>query len=740
VLLALILVLVALGGAALSRALVKGRHGTSSPPADPIRAEFEQVAARLFRSPGGQLDMTRSTVLRQALARGLSQKDQLVGRGELVHALLKEARTQEAVQEVEALFAMLRQQPEALRAEPEFHRLRGLTYLRQAEVENCVKRHNRSCCVYPLKDGGVHPVKMPASQAAASFQAFLEAKPDDLVARWLLNITHMAMGTYPDSVPPGLLVPEEGPGSSAEFPRFQDVARDCGITRLNHAGGVVADDMDGDGLLDLVLTSVTPDAPIAYYHNRGDGTFEDLAEAAGLANQLGGLNLVSTDYDNDGHVDLLVLRGAWLFDEGRIRKSLLRNNGNGTFTDVTATAGLAHTEAPSQVGVWLDYDNDGDLDLFLGNESRADRSVFPPEPGGAGNYPSNLFANNGDGTFTDVARQAGVTNDRFCKGAAAGDYDNDGWIDLFVSNIGRERLYHNNGDGTFTDVAEELGVVEPVGRSFATWFFDVDNDGNLDIYVGSYELFTEDIPAWYLGLPFKSPPPRLYRNRGDGTFEDITRAAGLWRPMQPMGANFGDLDNDGWLDMYLTTGNPDYAALMPNLMFRNDGGDKFVDVTRAGGFGNLQKGHGVAFADFDHDGDQDVFNELGGFFRGDTFYNTLYENPGNQNHHLTLKLIGERSNRLAYGARIKVVVDTPRGERALHRAVGSVSSFGSAQARQEIGLGDATAIRDIEIWWPASGIRQRLTGLEMDAFYEITEGVDTPRKLSLQRYTLGAGS
>jgi hypothetical protein len=503
---------------------------------------------------------------------------------------------------------------------------------------------------------------------------------------------------------------------------------------LNHAGGVVADDLDNDGLLDVVLSSICPDVPLAWYRNRGDGTFEDRAVGTGLEDQLGGLNLVATDYDNDGKLDLFVTRGAWMFEDGRIRNSLLHNNGDGTFTDVTRAAGLAEPKCPTQVAVWFDYDNDGDLDLFVGNESRVEPSVQGTF--GYASYPCNLYRNDGNGKFTDVAVQAGVTNDRFCKGAAVGDFDNDGWMDLYVSNIGKNRLYHNNRDGTFTDVAEKLGVVEPVHRSFATWFFDVDNDGNLDIFVGGYDAQISDLAAWYLGLPFKASPPRLYRNKGDGTFEDVTRAYGLWRPMEPMGANFGDLDNDGWLDIYLATGAPEYEALMPNVMLRNVDGRRFEDVTVAGGFGNLQKGHGVAFADLDNDGDQDVFNDVGGFWQGDVFYDSLYENPGNANHFLTLKLVGTKSNRLGYGARIKVVVQTPKGERSIHRAVGCVSSFGGSPSRQEIGLGDAVAIRAVEIWWPASGIRQTLANLDPDSFYEVTEGAEAPKKLTPPRIHL----
>jgi hypothetical protein len=718
-----------------------GRPATTVavPSADAIRAEFQAVADQLLTRPGGLMDVTSSERLRRFLAQPGGDFGQVLSaQCDLVQALQKEAKEEESVAEAEKLFEMLASRPTVLALEPKYHRIRAQAYLRLAEVQNCIRSHNRECCVFPLQGGGVHERKEPAREAAASYAAYLKARPDDLAVRWLLNIVLMADGSWPESVPPEHLIPATGPGASSDFPRFRDVAQACGITRQNRAGGCVVDDMDGDGLLDIVLSSCAPDASLVLYQNRGDGRFEDKTETAGIANQWGGLDLVSTDYDNDGDVDLFVMRGAWMYDEGRIRRSLLQNDGTGKFTDVTHAAGLAGAPAPTQACAWFDYDSDGDLDVFVGNESRADASVFPPEANGAGHYPSSLYRNEGDGSFTDVAQRAGVLNDRYCKGVTAGDYDDDGWTDLYVSNIGKNRLYRNRGDGTFEDVAETLDVVEPAGRSFAPWFFDYDNDGHLDLFVGAYDVPLEDAAAWHLGLPFQSAPPRLYRNRGDGTFEDTTRAMGLWRPMQPMGANFGDLDNDGWLDFYLSTGNPEYEALIPNVMFRNDGGRAFLDVTVAGGFGNLQKGHGVAFADLDHDGDQDVFNELGGFFQGDTFFNSLYENPGNANRFLTLKLVGRRTNRMAYGARIRVVVATPDGPREMHRAVGSVSSFGGSPARQEIGLGDATAIESVEIWWPASGTRQTLKDLALDSFYEVTEG-GAAKKLEPRRFALAGG-
>jgi hypothetical protein len=313
----------------------------------------------------------------------------------------------------------------------------------------------------------------------------------------------------------------------------------------------------------------------------------------------------------------------------------------------------------------------------------------------------------------------------------AGDYDNDGDLDLYVSNVGRNRLYRNNGDGTFTDVAVYAGVIEPARRSFATWFFDYDNDGWLDLFVAAYEAKVADVAASYMGLPHAGTPPRLYHNNGDGTFTDVTRRLELDRPFLPMGANFGDLDNDGFLDIYLTTGEPSFESIMPNVMLRNDAAAGFQDVSTAGGFGHLQKGHGVAFADLDDDGDQDIYHQLGGFYPGDAFRNALFLNPGHDHHHLTVRLVGASSPRRGSGARLRVVVDTPRGRREVHRAPGSVSSFGGSPARQEIGLGDATAVERLEVLWPVSGLRQVFEDVPLDGFVEVREGQDDLVRINL---------
>jgi hypothetical protein len=189
-----------------------------------------------------------------------------------------------------------------------------------------------------------------------------------------------------------------------------------------------------------------------------------------------------------------------------------------------------------------------------------------------------------------------------------------------------------------------------------------------------------------------------------------------------MGSNFGDLDNDGWLDFYLGTGEPDLAALMPNRMFRNANGRKFQDVTTSGGFGHLQKGHGVSFADLDHDGDQDIYQVMGGAVEGDTYQNVLYENPGHGNSWIKLKLIGDKANRAAIGARLKLTVTDQGQRRDLYRVVCSGGSFGASPLRQEIGLGKALSVETLEITWPGSDTRQVLTNLPAGISVTIHEG------------------
>ena len=602
--------------------------------------------------------------------------------------------------------------------------LLAVAYLRLGENENCVNCQTSESCIFPLAGSGIHEKREGSQKAIPYLEEVLVLTPDDAAARWLLNLAHMTLGTYPKEVPEKYLIKPELFESDEEFPRFTDIAKRVGLSTRSLCGGAISDDFNGDGLLDMVTSSWDVKAQLKYFINTGKGTFKDQTEKAGLTGLYGGLNINQTDYNNDGHPDIYVMRGAWWAEGGRHPNSLIRNNGDGTFTDVTIDAGLAQQNFPTQTSSWADYNNDGLLDLYVGNEIIGDTPA-----------PSQLFHNNGDGTFVDVATQAGVLNNRYTKAVVWGDYDNDDDPDLYVSCHGQpNRLYRNNGDGTFTDVAPALGVDKPIW-SFPAWFWDFNNDGALDIFVANYKSAdgTHLVARSYLGLPHKSETLCLYQGDGKGGFKDVSIEQNLTQLSLTMGANFGDLDNDGFPDFYLGTGYPNYEALMPNQMYHNQGGAGFANITTAGGFGHLQKGHAVVFADLDNDGDQDVFEQMGGAYAGDGFGDVLFQNPGFNHHWLKLKLIGTQSNRAAIGARIRVELTEAGKKRSVYCHVNSGGSFGASPLRKEIGLGKAESINSLEIHWPTSGITQTFSGIKVDSCVEIREGEKKYKYFSLPK-------
>ena len=600
----------------------------------------------------------------------------------------------------------------------------AVCHMRLGETQNCCVRNTPDSCIFPITGEGIHTNQSGSKEAIRLLTLVLEKSPRELGyhdrAKWLLNIAYMTIGGYPDDVPEEYRIDasrlDTGQKDTDQpFPRFRNVAQTRGVATFSTSGGVIADDFDNDGWIDLMVSTYEPDGQLRYFHNCGDGTFEDRTTAANLEGITGGLNMIQADFNNDGFVDLFVMRGGWWGDAGKHPNSLLRNNGDGTFVDVTFAAGLADENFPTQTASWADYDLDGDLDLYVGNEHSAKTTA-----------PSQLFRNNGDGTFRDVAEAAGVTNLRYAKSVIWGDFDQDRWPDLHVSNfLGQNRLYHNHGDGTFSDVAVALGVAEPEA-SFPAWFWDADNDGQLDLFVSGYSAHVADLLADNLDQPFRAELPRLYQFE-NGTFTDQGRRWNLSQPSAPMGSNFGDLDNDGFLDFYLGTGWPEYDELMPNMMFRNEQGQSFANVTVRGGFGHLQKGHAVAFADFDQDGDLDVFQQMGGAFPGDRFHDALYENPGFENHWIAVTLIGTDSNRSAIGTRIHVVVADDSGSRSIYRWVNSGATFGASPLRQQIGLGRSSSVERLEIYWPKTDKTQVFTDVPVDRRYEVREGQDELR-------------
>ncbi len=707
--------------------------GCASPPAEPPpeqTAGTVRMAQRLQAIREGQpldLNVFRSGERAERLL-ALSTPSQPARsrphRVRLARELLWAGRTDEALEILDALVEAVELEGRE-EAALDLRKLLALAYLRLGEQQNCIDQHSAASCLLPITQEGRHRVEAGSRSALRELRRVLQARPDDLESRWLLNVAAMTVGDYPGGIPAELLVPPSAFASEAPLARFRDTAPMRGLAVIGLAGGSVVEDLDGDGRVDVMVSSWGLEDPLKVLVNDGRGGFEDRSAQAGLDGITGGLNLVPADYDNDGDVDVLVLRGAWLGPHGNYPESLLRNDGNARFDDVTEQAGLLRF-APTQTAAWGDYDGDGHLDLFVGTEAA-----------GANRRPCELYRNNGNGTFEEVGAQEGTAVVGFVKGSSWGDYDNDGLLDLYVSRLdGPNTLLRNRGPRArprFEDVTSEAGVAKP-DASFPTWFFDYDNDGWLDLFVAGYPSdYVSASPvaviADYLGRGAETSVPRLYRNRADGTFEDVTAEAGLERVLFAMGANFGDLDNDGWLDFYLGTGAPSLSALTPNRMFRNDRGARFQDVTTAGGFGHLQKGHGVSFVDIDHDGDQDVFSVIGGAFSGDTYANVLFENPGNGSSWLTLRLRGTTANRSAIGARLKLVVATPTGRREIHRTVGTGGSFGANSLQAEIGLGDATVVERLEVSWPGAARPELFRGLAINQRLEIAQGEPLPVRI-----------
>jgi hypothetical protein len=343
-----------------------------------------------------------------------------------------------------------------------------------------------------------------------------------------------------------------------------------------------------------------------------------------------------------------------------------------------------------------------------------------------------LYHNRGNGTFEEVAVRAGVAGKEKCaKGAAWIDFDNDGYPDLFVNYLeSTPQLFHNNRDGTFSDVTSAMGIDGP-RSGFSCWAFDYDNDGWLDIFATSYERTLDEIVHGMVGEPVDPhmDVTRLFRNMKGQGFQDVSKETGVNKIFATMGSNFADFDNDGYLDFYLATGEPSLATLVPNRMFKNVAGQHFREITGSSGTGHLQKGHGVACGDWDRDGNVDLFVETGGITPGDRYHNVLFQNPGQGNHWLTLKLVGKKTNRAAIGARIKVVAsgDNPL---TVHRHVSSGSSFGANPLQQQIGLGKAKSAARVEIFWPTSGTTQVFRDVAADQAIEITEFVGEYRKLN----------
>ena len=521
---------------------------------------------------------------------------------------------------------------------------------------------------------------------------------DRLEALWLLKLTHERQGEDAPALLPRYRFPLRASVPAATDLRFVDVAARVGVAKKDRGRGSAWLDFDGDG--DFDLFSVGIQVKHSLYRNDG-GQFRDVAQATGLADARGGWAAASADFDNDGDSDLFVSRDAW---EGRAPNSLYRND-SGVFIDSGRAAGMADS-SDSFTAAWLDFDGDGYLDLYVANGVT-----------GTG-APNALLHNQQNGAFLNVATVAAVADSGKTIGTAAGDFDGDGWTDLYAVNIGQfNRLYRNLGDGTFADVAERAGVLFPVEGGYVAFFFDLDNDGHLDLFASTMSAFPDVLNSMVTGEAIEPNRPFLYRNLGDGTFADIAVAAGLKRSFGSMGAGLGDVDNDGFVDIYLANGGPQMARLEPNALYRNLGDGTFADITATAGTGSLGKGHGATFADFDQDGDLDLYAGLGGHYDADTWDNALYRNDGPAQHYLSIELVGTPANRSAIGARVAAFA----AGRIIRAQRQSGFGFGSSnEPLLHLGLGSATRVDSLHVLWPGQP-PQRFFDLPVDCRIRIAQ-------------------
>ena len=588
--------------------------------------------------------------------------------------------------------------------------LLAISYLRLGEVNNCQNNHNSYSCILPLKDQALHIDVSGSKKAIEIYTQIYEKFPNDNY-KWLLNLAHMSIGEHPNNVPEKYRINYPNWNiEQKEIKAFKEVSLKLGIAQDGLSGGVSIDDFNNDGLLDIFMTSYGMSDQSKLYTNTSNG-FIDTTEEAGLTGIVSGLNCIHADYDNDGNIDIFVLRGAWLGEGGNHPNSLLKNNGDGTFTDVTKSAGLLSFH-PTQTASWADVNNDGYLDLFIGNESNEKQS-----------HPCELYINQKDGSFIEESSNYNLSSiEGFIKGVVFGDINNDKWPDLYISVMGGNNLLFKNNFGKFENISETAAVQGP-NFSFPTWFWDVNNDGFNDILVASYDTrniqnVAGDFAKELQGEKVLSDKSKLYINNGDETFSEQSNSFNIDKSFYAMGSNFGDLDNDGWLDFYIGTGSPEFTSVVPNRMFRNVDGISFEEVTSAGGFGHIQKGHGVSFADLDNDGDQDIYAVLGGAYEGDNYPNVCFENPTFENNWVILNLEGVQSNRSAIGTKLKFDLDNGR---TIFYSINTGGSFGANSLQAEIGLGQSELIQTLTIIWPNSDA-QIFNSVVVNKKYKLLEG------------------
>jgi FG-GAP-like repeat/ASPIC and UnbV len=604
-------------------------------------------------------------------------------------------------EELERYQQHLRQTPDDMRARLELGRMFmkcGLFREAIAELETATQD--------PTVQGRAHYESLVTSYRLGEYTraihhgvTCLEQDMTNERARHWLWLAAQKVGGYPATVRQELRM-QVVEGYHQTALEIDEVAAEIGLDKTAGGRGTAVFDLNGDGTLDVVIAGAH--AGCSLYRNNGDGTFTNISTGSGLDRCVYAFSMAVGDYDNNGLPDLFIVGLGFFNSPGK----LMRNNGDGTFTDVTEEAGL-NIWGPGFVSTWIDYDGDGYLDLFVTNNLGG---LFDHKT------PNRLFHNNGNGTFTDVTTAAGLTTLWPSLGATWGDFRNCGLPDLFISNLGHAQLFRNNGDGTFTDVSHAAGIdAAAIGTNCLCC--DIDNDGWLDIVQFTYSRPQDAIYTLRTGHgPRGSAPMRVWRNNRDGTFTNIAPQLGLTGCWGTMSGTVGDVNNDGHLDILMGNGGPGMDHTEASLLLENDG-CRFHNVTFAAGMPFTGKGHGANMADLAGDGRLHLIVAGGGMYPGDLLTATVFRPKRLPGNYLNVRLVGTRSNRDAIGARLRLQA----GGRAQHRLVSGGSGFGCLPYEQHFGLATLKQIDYVEIRWP-SGYLQRLEQPPINHTLRIVEG------------------
>jgi len=632
----------------------------------------------------------------------------------------------------------------------------AMGYMRAAEAQNCLTQmQSASAAMAPHVMSDPHPDAVSPFACSLPLTRFHEQKqwsesaakvlerlldqydPPNSLYRWLLNFCYMTIDRFPEGVPARYRINTPfidafyGKGRDAARAAhpdllLEDQAKELGVNTFDAGKGVAVEDFNGDGWLDIVTGGTF--SGTRYYENDHGVRFIDKSAESGLEKITQAYMITAADYDNDGRMDLLISRPFQ-------RLALMHNDGNGKFTDATLSSGLLAREPTDDEAVytcvtaWADVNNDGKLDLFVAQFAQR----LPFVGGLLARKPmtSKLFINLGGGRFADRTAEYGlsdIVNDSIFIGATFGDYDRDGWPDLFLSSVSRNTsvLLKNIGGRKF----EPTSLIDSSEPGFTTAFIDIDHDGRPDLFQGSQSVAAGSVANAIFGKNSHRFTNKIFLQKKDGTFQNRSDLFSGNMPVSTMGTSFGDINNDGCYDFYLGSGSPESWFIMPHLLYLGESSGttctgRMENISMLYGVGNVQKGHGIVFFDFNNDGLQDIYSSLGGMWPGDAWNNQLFVNKSTtKNAWIKIRLRGRKTNRFGVGAAIQVTAANAKGEHIVRTYdMDSRTGFGSAPYLAHIGLMDATDVQSVQVRWPASGKVIQYAG-HLNSLNVLDEGED----------------